>query len=265
MLTLWFFLTFLSLIFVTIDLYRFKCHRSIKIGFWVSVLFTGIFGLLMYIIATKTLFADKTPWKKALGTTSIILATQGVALGIVFVFLNGVFLAKNASFWMQFFAYLFALGFGFFIYQRVFFLNFVNRVFSTLLNALIAQFILTNALTGGFFFVCMVFNAYYPESRDIELIHFWGMLSLAYILGAITLYPFVLWQTNRGLLQGITYDIKNKKKCLIFTEKEVHPIKMSLVFNKIFLSVLLLLLGVFLGFFWAYQIKMHIMTQSFYF
>lgn len=267
MLFLWFILTMISLIYVTVDLYQAHGDRIIKLGWWFSLLFTGPLGLVMYIVINKTKEKPKTIplWKKALAAQVLVFSVIGFGMGLICLFLNSLFLVQNASFWMLFLEYLFGLGFGLFVYQRSFFPTFTDSLFRSHFNAFIAQFIFVNALAAGFFGVQLVWNAYYPESRDIELIYFWGMLSVCYLVGALTLFPFVLWQYKKGFVQTCLLTIEDGKKTFVFKEEKVKNLNAWKLRNKILWSALVLIAGIFFGFLWARQVLVTEFTSPFYF
>ena len=60
-----------------------------------------------------------------------------------------------------------------------------------------------NYIMAGMIPVMVIWGTHDPFSHNPESIHFWGMMSLATIVGGFIAYPINRWLVKRGLKHGM--------------------------------------------------------------
>ncbi|QGM94055.1 multicopper oxidase domain-containing protein [Methylocystis rosea] len=228
----WFALTAACTLYVAIDGYKNPEPVVMKWGFILVTLYTGPFGLLLYVIA------DKEPrpgaheqfvrplWKQGVGST--IHCVAGDATGII---LAAVIVAwMGLPMWLDLIVeYLAGFAFGLFIFQSLFMKEMMGGSYwENVRRSFFPEFISMNFMMAGMAPV-MSFLMMGHDMRAMvptELI-FWGVMSLGVMAGFATAYPSNVWMVAQGLKHGLMTERKagiqpEKSESAKSTERGAH-------------------------------------------
>ena len=179
-----------------------------KWGFVLVTLYTGAFGLLLYVLT------DKEPrpgtherfvrplWKQGVGST--IHCVAGDATGII---LAAVIVASlGLPMWLDLIVeYLAGFAFGLFIFQSLFMKEMMGGTYwENVRRSFFPEFISMNFMMAGMAPV-MSFLMMGHDMRAMvptELI-FWGVMSLGVMAGFATAYPSNVWMVAQGIKHGL--------------------------------------------------------------
>ena len=205
---LWYILALGSLIFLIYDFVTNTPATGVmKLAWVLVVLYTGPVGLFIYLLSCRQPLPGthdefiKPHWKQTVG--SILHCLSGDVTGIIigaiivsfFVIANGIDLIVE---------YIAGFTCGLLIFQSVFMLpmlggNYLNAVRKTFF----AEFVSMNMLMVGMFPTMLVLKYFLPPGREPSSIVFWGVMSAASIVGALTAYPINSWMVRRGIKHGM--------------------------------------------------------------
>ena len=205
----WFVIAGLSAAYVAIDQYANNPEPAVmKWGFILTTLYTGPFGLLLYVLADKEPRPGeheafiKPLWKQGVGSTIHCIA--GDATGIIVAAVITALL--GFPMWIDLIVeYLAGFAFGLFIFQSLFMQRIMGgsywqNVRSTFLPEFISMNFMMAAMAPVMSFLMM--------GRDMramvptELL-FWGIMSLGVMAGFAFAYPANVWLVARRLKHGL--------------------------------------------------------------
>ncbi len=204
----WFALTAACTLYVAIDGAKNPEPSVMKWGFVLVTLYTGPFGLLLYVLT------DKEPrpgtheqfvrplWKQGVGST--IHCVAGDATGII---LAAVIVASlGLPMWLDLIVeYLAGFAFGLFIFQSLFMKEMMGgSYFENVRRSFFPEFISMNFMMAGMAPV-MTFLMMGHDMRAMvptELI-FWGVMSIGVMTGFATAYPSNVWMVAQGIKHGL--------------------------------------------------------------
>jgi uncharacterized membrane protein len=205
----WFVIAGLSAAYVAIDQYANNPEPAVmKWGFILTTLYTGPFGLLLYVLADKEPRPGeheafiKPLWKQGVGST--IHCVVGDATGIIVA--AAVTAALGFPMWIDLIVeYLAGFAFGLFIFQSLFMQRIMGgsywqNVRSTFLPEFISMNFMMAAMAPVMSFLMM--------GRDMramaptELL-FWAVMSLGVMAGFVLAYPANVWMVARKLKHGL--------------------------------------------------------------
>lgn len=204
----WFALTALSVLYVAWD--AFTRNPELKVMKWGWILVTLYGGPIMaaaYALSCQEPANERHEdfirplWKQAFGSTIHCMA--GDATGVIVA--AAITTALGLPMWLDVTAeYLFGFGFGLLIFQALFARNMLGGSYARALRASwIPEWLSMNAVMAG-----MIPTMVILMSRDMAAMHatslrFWGVMSLATLVGFVTAYPVNLWLVGVGLKHGM--------------------------------------------------------------
>ncbi|MBM3563885.1 MAG: DUF4396 domain-containing protein [Alphaproteobacteria bacterium] len=209
----WFALTAACTLYVAIDGAKNPEPSVMKWGFVLVTLYTGPFGLLLYVLT------DKEPrpgaheqfvrplWKQGVGST--IHCVAGDATGII---LAAVIVASiGLPMWLDLIVeYLAGFFFGLFIFQSLFMKEMMgSSYFENVRRSFFPEFISMNFMMAGMAPV-MSFLMMGHDMRAMvptELI-FWGVMSIGVMAGFVAAYPSNVWMVAQGIKHGLMTERK---------------------------------------------------------
>ncbi|CCJ07398.1 DUF4396 domain-containing protein [Methylocystis sp. SC2] len=209
----WFAVTAACTLYVAIDGYKNPEPVVMKWGFILVTLYTGPFGLLLYVIADKEPRPEaheqfvRPLWKQGVGST--IHCVAGDATGII---LAAVIVAwMGLPMWLDLIVeYLAGFAFGLFIFQSLFMKEMMGGSYwENVRRSFFPEFISMNFMMAGMAPV-MSFLMMGHDMRAMvptELI-FWGVMSLGVMAGFATAYPSNVWMVAQGLKHGLMTERK---------------------------------------------------------
>jgi hypothetical protein len=208
MLMVWYILTAGSLIFVIFDLlYQTPAMWVMKLAWILIILYTGPVGLFLYLLACRQPLPGTheqfiTPhWKQAIG--SMMHCVAGDATGIIlaaalvyhFGLPNGVDLIIE---------YASAFVVGLLVFQALFMKSMLGgRYFLAVRKTFFAETVSMNMVMVGMIPTMVILMDRLPGSDDPTNPTFWGIMSLAAMVGMVTAYPINSWMVARGIKHGM--------------------------------------------------------------
>ncbi|HVY55052.1 MAG TPA: DUF4396 domain-containing protein [Thermodesulfobacteriota bacterium] len=207
-LLLWYVLTGLSLIFLIYDLEtNTPAEWVMKLAWILIVLYTGPLGLFIYMLSCRQPLEGTHDrfiaphWKQSVGSLIHCVAgdATGIIIGAIITFHiglpNGIDLI---------FEYIMAFIVGLLIFQALFMKsmaggNYIEAVKKTFF----AETVSMNFVMVGMIPVMAILRMKVPGGDDPKGLMFWGISSLATIVGALAAYPVNSWLVGSGLKHGM--------------------------------------------------------------
>jgi len=207
-LTLWFVMTAFSVLFAAYDLaMRTPAMRVMKWGWMLVILYTGPVGLFVYLLSCREPLAGTHAeyvaplWKQAVGST--IHCVAGDATGIIAGALLGVAFHVPPGLDLII-EYAAGFAFGLFIFQALFMkLMTGGSYFKSVRQTVAPEWLSMNALMAGMIPVMVIAMAHDVTATEPTGMRFWGVMSVAILVGSMTAYPVNVWLVARGLKHGM--------------------------------------------------------------
>jgi Domain of unknown function (DUF4396) len=204
----WFVLTGLSVVYVAWDAFTRNPELTVMKYGWVLVtLYAGPVAAALYVLSCQEPGPYqheefiKPLWKQALGSTVHCLA--GDATGIIFA------AAVTASLGLSMpidlvCEYLLGFGFGLLIFQALFMRDMLGGSYvAAVRRSFVPEWLSMNAVMAGMIPVMVTLMSRDSNAMEINSIYFWGIMSLATLIGAIIAYPVNVWLVAVGLKHGM--------------------------------------------------------------
>jgi len=204
----WALLTVLSFVFVVYDLKKNTPEAGVmKVGWALVVLYTGPVGLFFYFMTcrepmpgTHEKFIDSL-WKQATGSEVHCLAGDATGIIIMAIFLSFYEIPRPFE---MFFEYVAGFVSGFLIFQALFMKKMMGGTYmKALKSSFYPEWLSMNYIMAGMIPVMVIWGAHDPLAKSPGSLHFWGMMSLATIIGGFIAYPINKWLVSKGLKHGM--------------------------------------------------------------
>jgi len=216
MLILWTVLTLLSFGFVVYDLVVNTPEAGVmKVGWALVVLYTGPIGLFFYFMTCREpmpgsheKFIDSL-WKQATGSEVHCLAGDATGIIIAAIVLSFYELPRAWEICLEY-----AAGFisGFLIFQALFMRKMMGGTYlKALKSSFYPEWLSMNMIMAGMIPVMVIWGSHDPHARSPASLHFWGMMSLATIVGGVVAFPINRWLVAKGLKHGMMTVRKEEK------------------------------------------------------
>ena len=215
-LTLWYILTAGSLLFLLWDLFtNTPTTKLMKLAWILVILYTGPIGLLIYLLSCRQPMPDmhdafiNVHWKQAVG--SLLHCVAGDATGIIFsaVVVYHFGLPNGLDLSIE---YLSAFIVGLFIFQALFMLSMYDgNYWMAVRKTFFAETVSMNMVMLGMIPTMVILMHTLPGANNPNHLLFWGVMSLATIVGMITAYPINSWLVAKGLKHGMMSAIPEPK------------------------------------------------------
>lgn len=265
MLLIWYLLTAGSLIFLIYDfITNTPAMWVMKLAWILIILYTGPIGLFIYLIScrqpmpgTHEQFISKH-WKQAIG--SMMHCIAGDATGIIlaativyhFHLPNGIDLIVE---------YSSAFIVGLLVFQAMFMKSMLSgNYFLAVRKTFFAETVSMNMVMVGMIPTMIILMNRIPDSDNPTHPVFWGIMSLATMVGMLTAYPINSWLVSKGLKHGMMSASMPQKKssgAMDMAEKDkIKTISFSLKFVIFFLTLFCLIAAIWITSFFA-KIEFH--------
>ena len=215
-LTLWYILTAGSLLFLLWDLFtNTPTTKLMKLAWILVILYTGPIGLLIYLLSCRQPMPGmhdafiNVHWKQAVG--SLLHCVAGDATGIIFsaVVVYHFGLPNGLDLSIE---YLAAFIVGLFIFQALFMLSMYDgNYWIAVRKTFFAETVSMNMVMLGMIPTMVILMHTLPGANNPNHLLFWGVMSLATIVGMITAYPINSWLVAKGLKHGMMSAIAEPK------------------------------------------------------
>lgn len=207
-LLLWFALTVPSVLLAAYDLIvRTPAMTVMKWGWLLVIVYTGPVGLVVYLLSCReplegTHAEYVAPlWKQAVGST--IHCVAGDATGIILGAIVGILLHLPMTLDLAL-EYVAGFSFGLFIFQALFMkLTAGGGYLASVRRTIFPEWASMNGLMAGMIPVMMAPMTIVPAAGEPLSLGFWGVMSAAVLVGALTAYPVNVWLVARGLKHGM--------------------------------------------------------------
>lgn len=206
-LVIWFSITAVSVLYVAYDLFTSTPEMKVMKWGWVLVtLYTGIVGLVVYVLSCKAT-ADQHEkfvaplWKQTVGSTIHCMA--GDATGVIVVaFITAVLnLPMGVDSLLE---YLAGFAFGLFIFQALFMKNMFGGSYKNALrNTWYPEWLSMNFVMAGMIPMMIILMTRDMQNMEVRSLRFWGVMSLASLTGGLLAIPINWWLVKNKLKHGM--------------------------------------------------------------
>lgn len=207
-LVIWFALTVISVVYVAWDAYHNNPELKVmRIGWILVTAYTGIIGAALYVLSCKPPNVREhekfiTPlWKQSLGSTIHCMA--GDATGIIVAAVITV--ALGLPMYLDVVSeYFFGFAFGLLIFQALFMQKMLGGSYlAAVKKSFMPEWLSMNAVMAGMIPVMVIFMSSDMRAMEATDIRFWGVMSLASLVGLVIAYPINWWLVANKLKHGM--------------------------------------------------------------
>jgi hypothetical protein len=204
----WFAMTALSAAYVAWDAFANNPEMAVmKWGWLLVTLYTGPVGAAMYVLSCKeprpgAHEAFVTPrWKQALGSSIHCMA--GDATGIIAA--ATVTMALGLPMWFDTISeYVFGFAFGLLIFQALFMKDMLGGSYAQAVRrSFLPEWFSMNAVMAGMVPVMVILMTRDMTAMEPTSLRYWGVMSLASLVGLALAYPVNWWLVAVGLKHGM--------------------------------------------------------------
>ncbi len=208
LLVIWFALTAVSVAYVAWDLITSTPEMKVMKWGWVLVtLYTGIVGLVVYWFSCR----EPSPgthekfiaplWKQSVGSTIHCMAgdATGIIVAAAITSLLGLPMGVDAV--IEYFA---GFAFGLFIFQALFMKDMLGGSYwQAVKSTILPEWLSMNAVMAGMIPVMIILMTRDMRSMEPTGLRFWGIMSLASLVGSGLAFPVNLWLVAKKLKHGM--------------------------------------------------------------
>ncbi|WP_225225443.1 DUF4396 domain-containing protein [Komarekiella delphini-convector] len=207
-LIVWFSLTVLSVVYVAWDAFTSNPELTVmKWGWLLVTLYTGVIGAALYILSCKEPAPMqheefvKPLWKQTVGSTIHCLA--GDATGIIVA--AAITMTLGLPMWLDVISeYLFGFAFGLFVFQSLFMKDMLGGSYlKAVRRSFIPEWLSMNAVMAGMIPVMVILMSLDMTAMEATSIRFWGVMSLATLVGFVVAFPVNMWLVAVDLKHGM--------------------------------------------------------------
>jgi hypothetical protein len=204
---LWFVLTALSLLFVTVDIRKTPESPVLKWGFVLLTAYTGPLGAFLYVLGCREPLPGlheryvAVRWRQVLGSTMHCVAGDGVGILAGAVIASFLHLSIVSDIALE---YVLGFGFGWMIFQAFFMKNSAGGSYTQALSStFLPELLSMNCLMAGMVPTMILAKSYVPASGDPFRPEFWFVMSMALLVGFVTAYPMNWWLVSNHMKHGM--------------------------------------------------------------
>lgn len=207
-LIVWFSLTAVSLVYVAWDAFTSNPELTVmKWGWLLVTLYTGAIGAALYVLSCQEPEPMqheefvKPLWKQTLGSTIHCLA--GDATGIIVAAV--ITMTLGLPMWLDVISeYVFGFAFGLFVFQSLFMKDMLGGSYlKAVRRSFIPEWLSMNAVMAGMIPVMVILMSRDVTAMEATSIRFWGVMSLATLVGFGVAFPVNMWLVAVGLKHGM--------------------------------------------------------------
>lgn len=207
-LAVWFGLTALATAYVAWDAFTRNPEMKVMRWGWLLVtLYTGPVGAALYVLScqepspgTHERFVQPL-WKQGLGSTIHCLA--GDATGIIVA--AAITMTLGLPMWLDVTSeYVFGFLFGLLIFQALFMRDMLGGSYlRAVRRSFLPEWVSMNAVMAGMVPVMVILMSRDMTAMEPTSLRFWGVMSLATLVGGALAYPVNVWLVASGLKHGM--------------------------------------------------------------
>ncbi|MGI8952459.1 MAG: DUF4396 domain-containing protein [Chitinophagaceae bacterium] len=207
-LIIWFSLTGLSVAYVAYDLFTSTPEMNVMKWEWILVtLYIGIFGLIVYIFSCR----EPSPgthekfvaplWKQTVGSTIHCMAGDATGVIVVAFITTMLNLPMGIDSVLE---YIAGFAFGLFIFQALFMKGMLGGSYSNAVRKTwYPEWMSMNFVMAGMIPVMIILMTRDMRNMEVNSLRFWGIMSLASLVGGILAMPINWWMVKNKLKHGM--------------------------------------------------------------
>ena len=206
-LIVWFSLTAISVAYVAYDLFTNTPEMKVMKWGWIMVtLYTGIAGLIIYIFSCKAKPDQHEKfiaplWKQTVGSTIHCMA--GDATGVIVVaFITAILnLPMGLDSILE---YIAGFAFGLFIFQALFMKGLLGGTYwQAVSKTWYPEWLSMNFVMAGMIPIMIILMTGDMQNMEVTSLRFWGIMSLATLVGGTIAIPINWWLVKNKLKHGM--------------------------------------------------------------
>jgi hypothetical protein len=207
-LIIWFVLTGFSVAYVAWDAFTRNPELTVmKVGWVLVTLYAGPVAAALYVLSCQEpgpyqheAFI-KPLWKQALGSTIHCLA--GDATGIILA--AAITTTLGFPMWLELISeYVLGFSFGLLIFQALFMRDMLGGSYPrAVARSFMPEWLSMNGVMAGMIPVMVVLAGRDMQAMEATSLRFWGIMSLATLVGGVIAYPVNVWLVTKGLKHGM--------------------------------------------------------------
>ena len=207
-LIIWFVLTGFSVAYVAWDAFTRNPELTVmKVGWVLVTLYAGPVAAALYVLSCQEpgpyqheAFI-KPLWKQALGSTIHCLA--GDATGIILA--AAITTALGFPMWLELISeYVLGFSFGLLFFQALFMRDMLGGSYPrAVARSFMPEWLSMNGVMAGMIPVMVVLAGRDMQAMEATSLRFWGIMSLATLVGGVIAYPVNVWLVTKGLKHGM--------------------------------------------------------------
>lgn len=207
-LVIWFVLTALSVVYVAWDALTNNPELTVmKWGWLLVTLYTGPIGAALYLLSCKEPAPGqheefiKPLWKQTLGSTIHCMA--GDATGIIVA--AAITMTLGLPMWLDVISeYFFGFAFGLLVFQALFMKDMLGGSYMTAIRrSFMPEWLSMNSVMAGMIPVMVILMSRDTTAMEATSIRFWGVMSLAILVGIVVAFPINMWLVAKGFKHGM--------------------------------------------------------------
>ncbi|HEX7532741.1 MAG TPA: DUF4396 domain-containing protein [Methyloceanibacter sp.] len=207
-LIVWFVLTGLSVVYVAWDAFTRNPELTVmKFGWILVTLYAGPIAAALYVLSCQEPGPYhheefiKPLWKQALGSTVHCLAGDATGIVIAAVITSALALPMAIDLVSE---YLFGFGVGLFVFQALFMRDMFGGSYAKAVQrSFLPEWLSMNMVMAGMVPVMVALMSHAGGAMEPSSIRFWGVMSLAIMVGGVIAYPVNVWLVAAGLKHGM--------------------------------------------------------------
>ena len=205
---LWFIAVGLSAVYVAWDAFTRNPEMTVmKWGWLLVTLYTGPIGAALYILSCQEPGQGqhetfvKPLWKQSVGSTIHCLA--GDATGIIVA--AALTMLIGLPMWFDVIAeYVVGATVGLAVFQALFMRDMLGGSYlAALKRSFLPEWLSMNAVMAGMVPTMVILMSRDVTAMEATSARFWGVMSLATVVGAIVAYPVNVWLVATGMKHGM--------------------------------------------------------------
>ena len=205
---IWFTLTFLSVLYVAYDLIvRTPEMKVMKWGWVLVTLYTGPVALVVYWFSCR----EPSPgthekfiaplWKQSVGSAIHCMAGDATGIIVAAAITSTLGLPMGIDAVVE---YVAGFAFGLFIFQALFMKDMLGGGYwNAVKNTWLPEWLSMNAVMAGMIPVMIILMTRDMRAMEPTNRRFWGVMSLASLVGGVLAYPVNWWLVKKRLKHGM--------------------------------------------------------------
>jgi hypothetical protein len=202
---LWFVFVILSVVFTTYDIRNTPVSWVQKLGWILVVIYTGPFGLFYYLLTCRSpgknwhALYTQSNWKQAVNSEVHCVAGDATGIIIAAIILSFSTIPMGIELVIE---YIASFIFGWFVFQAGMMISMYKSYRESLFKTFFPETVSMNFVMVGMIPTMYILMHYIPNSGEPSSSHFWFVMAMATLAGAIIAYPVNFWLVRNKLKHG---------------------------------------------------------------